>query len=80
METASNKIVTNQEINEDELAATLNLEKAFCHHCSTVIDLDPFIIAQCKIIEEQLKEQKSSIDRIAACILAYKHSKEDSTI
>lgn len=80
MDTPSNKIVSNQVIDEDELAATLNLEKAFCHHSSTLVDLDPFIIEKYKLIEKQLVEQKSSIDRIAACILAYKHSKDDSTI
>lgn len=80
METALNKKVSNQVIDEDGLSAALNLEKAFCHHSSTVVDLDPFVVEKYKLIEEQLVEQKSSIDRIAACILAYKHTKDESTI
>lgn len=79
METASNKNVSNQVIDGDELAATLNKEKALRDQNTTIVDLDPFIIAQCKLVEEQFVQQKSSIDRIAACIQAYKQSQYDST-
>ncbi len=79
METASNKNVSNQVIDGDELAATLNKEKALRDQNTTEVDLDPFIIVQCKLVEEQLVQQKSGIDRIAACIQAYKQSQDDST-